>query len=318
MGAYTDFLPYNSPIPDVMRHDVMPHALRLVTIWGWDAHAVDLLLTRFATWNVPAHGRSAVLPGVLSRAQVLSTASTPAPASLPNPQFNEHRTVVEELSPHRFVGLAVGHLAEGGAIDPGQDPPVDDDMINELGEFIVPAADRHVLRQRGEIGVGGLAIVQVSPDPVPRLIEPAVEVPQDDERRWPLRRLVDPALQDRPLCQQRLTGRAGRGVLETPVLQTPALEKHQHQLDGLAVRREVDPGAIAPAAVAPNILRRKVGLAYDREPAAMSAKPVCSKPTRASADRWLRPWVYFSPSPHAKQDIWTNTGVETPPGVAAG
>jgi hypothetical protein len=51
---------------------------------------------------------------------------------LPNPQLDEHGTVVGELIPHRFVGLAVGDVAEGRAIDPGHDPLVDDEVIDEL------------------------------------------------------------------------------------------------------------------------------------------------------------------------------------------
>jgi hypothetical protein len=86
--------------------------------------------------------------------------------------------VVGELIPDGFVGLAVGHLAEGAAIDPGQDPPVDDEVVDELRERIVPTADRHLLREHGEIGVGGLTIVQVGPDLVVRLREAAVEAPR--------------------------------------------------------------------------------------------------------------------------------------------
>jgi hypothetical protein len=85
--------------------------------------------------------------------------------------------VVRELIPHRFVGLAEGDLAEGGAIDPGQHPPVDDEVIDELRERIVPATDGHLLRERGEIGIGELAIIEVAPDPVPRLIESAGKSP---------------------------------------------------------------------------------------------------------------------------------------------
>jgi hypothetical protein len=61
-------------------------------------------------------------------------------------------------------------------------------VINELREHVVPAADGHVLRHSGEIGVGGLAIVEVGPHLVVQLIEAAVEVPQDNERQRPLRR----------------------------------------------------------------------------------------------------------------------------------
>jgi hypothetical protein len=46
MGAYTDFLPHHSLMPEVMRHDVLPHALRLVTIWIWDTHAVGSLIEK--------------------------------------------------------------------------------------------------------------------------------------------------------------------------------------------------------------------------------------------------------------------------------
>jgi hypothetical protein len=128
--------------------------------------------------------------------------------------------VVGVLIPDGFIGLAVGHPAEAGTIDPGQDPPVDNNVINKLRERLVVAAHRQLLRQRGEIGVGGRAIIEVGPDLVVRLIEAAVEVAQHDKGRRPLGRRIDPTLQDGHLRQQRLAGRAGRGVLETPALQT--------------------------------------------------------------------------------------------------
>jgi len=116
--------------------------------------------------NVPEHDRSEVPPRFLSRARSSSTASSPAITSLPDPQLDEHGTVVGELIPHRFVGLTVGDVAERRAIDPGQEPPVDHEVIDELGERMVPAAHGHVLRERGEIGIGWLAIIEVSPDTV--------------------------------------------------------------------------------------------------------------------------------------------------------
>jgi hypothetical protein len=87
-------------------------------------------------------------------------------------------------------------VTKRGAIDPGQDPPVDDEVIDELGERIIPATDGHLLRQRGEIGGSGLAVVEVGPDPVVRLGEPAIEVAQHDERCWPRGHRIDPALQE--------------------------------------------------------------------------------------------------------------------------
>jgi hypothetical protein len=42
---------------------------------------------------------------------------------------------------------------------------------------------------------------------------------------------------------------------------------HRHELNRLTVVREIDPGAIAQAAVAADIERLKIGLAHDREPA---------------------------------------------------
>jgi hypothetical protein len=114
-------------------------------------------LTRFETLNVPEHDRSDVFPGFLPRARSSSATSSPAPISLPDPQLDEHRTMVGELIPHRLIRLSGGDVTEGRAIDPGQDPPVDNDVIDKLGERIVPAADGHVLRDRREVGVGGLA-----------------------------------------------------------------------------------------------------------------------------------------------------------------
>jgi hypothetical protein len=103
-------------------------------------------------------------------------AFSPVAPALPDPQLDEHRVVVRDLFPYRSVRLAVGDMAERGAIDPGQHPPVDDDVIDELSECVVPAADRHVLRDRGEVGVGRLAIVALGLHLVMRHVELAVEV----------------------------------------------------------------------------------------------------------------------------------------------
>jgi hypothetical protein len=86
--------------------------------------------------------------------------------------------VVRELISHRLVGLAVGDLMEGHPINPGQDPPVADDVTDKLGERVVPATDGHALPERGEIGVERIANVEIGPDPVDGLIEPALEVPR--------------------------------------------------------------------------------------------------------------------------------------------
>src|SRR5262245_25616291 len=92
--------------------------------------------------NVPEHDRSDVLHGFLSKARVSSTASLPATPALPDPQLNEHRTVVGELIPDRFALLAVVHLAERGAIDPGQDPAVDDEQrASEEAQNKEPVSD---------------------------------------------------------------------------------------------------------------------------------------------------------------------------------
>jgi hypothetical protein len=42
---------------------------------------------------------------------------------------------------------------------------------------------------------------------------------------------------------------------------------HRHQLNRLAIMGEIDPGAIAQAAITPNIERREIGLTHDGEPA---------------------------------------------------
>jgi hypothetical protein len=107
--------------------------------------------------------------------------SSPAVRPLPDSQLDEQQTVVRDLIPDRFISLSVGDMTEGGAIHPAQDPRVDDNVINELGKRIIAATDGHVLRERGEVGIGGLAIIQVGPDLVVRLGEPAVKVPQDGE-----------------------------------------------------------------------------------------------------------------------------------------
>ena len=188
--------------------------------------------------------------------------SAPAAPLSPDPQLDEHQAVVGEFCPHGCVGLAVGDLAKGAAIHLRQDPPVDDEVIDELREHVVAAAHGHLLRERGEIGVRGLAIIQVGPDVVIRLMESAVKVPQHNERRRSLSCRVDPAFQDGHLRQQCLTGGAGRGVLETA-----ALEMDRHELDRLPVMGEIDQGAIAQAPIAPDIQRLEVRLANHREPA---------------------------------------------------
>jgi hypothetical protein len=86
-------------------------------------------LTRFGTLNGPENDRSDVLPCFLEWERSLPATSSPAALSLPNPQPDEHPTVVGELIPNGFIGLAVGDLAEGGTIDPEHDSPVDDDVI---------------------------------------------------------------------------------------------------------------------------------------------------------------------------------------------
>jgi hypothetical protein len=146
--------------------------------------------------NVPEHDRLDVFPLLLTEGASIVRHYCNATPSLPNPELHEYRTVIRDLIPHGFVLLAVGDLAKRGAIDPGQDPPVDDEVIDELGERVVVAAHRHLLRQCGEIGVGGLAIIEVCPDPVVWLIEPAVEVPQDNERGRPLRGFINPTFQE--------------------------------------------------------------------------------------------------------------------------
>jgi hypothetical protein len=86
-------------------------------------------LTRFGTLSVPEHDRSDVLPCCLERARSSSIAPSPATTSLPDPQLDEHQTVVRDLIPDRFVGLTVGDVAKRGAIHPGHYPPVNDDVI---------------------------------------------------------------------------------------------------------------------------------------------------------------------------------------------
>jgi hypothetical protein len=124
---------------------------------------VLIWLTRFARLNIPEHDRSDVLPCFLSWASASSIAASHAISSLPNPQLDKYRTVVGELIPDGFVGLPIGDLAERGAIDPGHHPTLDNNMIDEFHERIVPATDGHLLRQRGEIGVGPLAAASIQP-----------------------------------------------------------------------------------------------------------------------------------------------------------
>jgi hypothetical protein len=64
--------------------------------------------TRFATLNVPERDRSDVLPYFLPRARASTTASSPATAALPDPQFDDDRTVVGDLIPQHApsAGLA--------------------------------------------------------------------------------------------------------------------------------------------------------------------------------------------------------------------
>jgi hypothetical protein len=92
-------------------------------------------------------------------------------------KLNQHRTVVRELIPDSFVGLVVDDLAQRAAIDPGHHPPIDHNMVNKFREGRVSTAHGHLLREPGEIGLSGLAIIHVGPDLIMELIEPAVQVP---------------------------------------------------------------------------------------------------------------------------------------------
>jgi hypothetical protein len=129
-------------------------------------------------------------------------------------------------------------------------------VIDELRKFVVPATDGHVLRHGGEVGLGGLAVIELGPDPATRLVEAALEVLQHDERGRPLGRRGDSALHDGHLRRERCTGRAGRRVVKAV-----ALEMHRQELNRLAVMRQIDAGAITLGAITPNIERLKVRLA---------------------------------------------------------
>jgi hypothetical protein len=63
-----------------------------------------------------------------------------------------------------------------------------------------------------------------------------------------------------------------------------ALEMHRQGLDRLVVVCQINPGAIAQAAIAPDIKRLEVWLAHDREPA-LKRKPVFCCPFSAPLGR---------------------------------
>ena len=65
----------------------------------------------------------------LWRARDVSALASPMIPKLPNPQLDDQWAVVGNLIPEHMIGLAVGHLEERGAIDPGHHPPVHDDVI---------------------------------------------------------------------------------------------------------------------------------------------------------------------------------------------
>jgi hypothetical protein len=55
----------------------------------------------------------------------MSTTPSPTVPLLPDPQRDAYRIVVGDLIPNGFVRLVIGHLAEGAAIAPRQNPPLD-------------------------------------------------------------------------------------------------------------------------------------------------------------------------------------------------
>ena len=102
--------------------------------------------------------------------------SSPEGPALPDPHLHEQRTLDRELIPHRLILLAVGHMAERDAIDPGQDPPVSDEMINELGERVVPSAPT----SRG--GGGGSGPRGTRPAAMSSSCSPAIVLPMHAPR----------------------------------------------------------------------------------------------------------------------------------------
>jgi len=115
----------------------------------------------------------------------------------------------------------------------------------------------------GEIGVGGLAIVEVGPDHIMRQGEAPVEIAKNNERMWPMGGMINPSLKNRDLCQQFGTVlRVRRGVVDTATFQ-----RDGHQLDRVAIVGEIDPRAVTQAAIPARIERGKVCLLRDHEPA---------------------------------------------------
>ena len=68
-------------------------------------------------------------------------------------------------------------------------------MVDELRELVVVATNRHVGRDRCEIGIRGLTIVQLGPNAVAGLVDPAIEVTEDNEGVWANCGFVNPAFQ---------------------------------------------------------------------------------------------------------------------------
>ena len=75
-----------------------------------------------------------------------------------------------------LVLLAIRHMAERRNIEPLGRTLVEQDVVNELWELIVAAADGHVLCRRNEVRVRRSAVIELGPYQIVVLHQPSIEV----------------------------------------------------------------------------------------------------------------------------------------------
>jgi hypothetical protein len=83
-----------------------------------------------------------------------------------DPHLDHDRTMVGNLVPDRLVGLTKCHVTKRRAIGERDGPLVEHDVIDEFNERVLLATDRHVLRDRSEVRIGGLCVIELCPDGV--------------------------------------------------------------------------------------------------------------------------------------------------------
>ena len=119
-----------------------------------------------------------------------------------------------------FAAVGVSDLSERGHVRASA--LVEDDVIDEGREARV-ALRRHLFIRQSQVGVGRFAVVDLSPEGIPRDSKAAVPIAKHREAKRSGGCRVDPALHDRDLLKERLTRIAGR-ALEAAGLEVDAEE----------------------------------------------------------------------------------------------